>query len=339
MGNAGRNGGEYYTPRPLIRAMVQVTAPQIGETIYDAPAARPVLCEAFDYLSPARDQRRRSENAAGAHLLRQGEKSLAYVIAIMRNMILHGIEAPNIQHTNTLAENLADVQEKDRFDIVLANPPFGGKERKEVQQNFPIRTGETAFLFLQHFIKLLRAGGRASSSRTRFSNTDNASVSLRKHLLRAATRAPCSIAPAAPSSARASKPSCCFSRKAHRPERSGTTSSIPAATWAKPTAQRRRSRQNSSRCKTPLLNRAKAGAWTRGILTPPRSTSRVKTRTPSKPSPTAVRSPRDIMDEIAALDAEAAEFWRVFRALLAGLRRSTSWAKRAQRHALHRGYI
>ena len=57
------------------------------------------------------------------------------------NMILHGIEAPNIIHTNTLTENLADIQEKDRYDIVLANPPFGGKERKEVQQNFPIRTG------------------------------------------------------------------------------------------------------------------------------------------------------------------------------------------------------
>ena len=53
------------------------------------------------------------------------------------NMILHGIEAPNIIHTNTLTENLADIQEKDRFDVVMANPPFGGKERKEVQQNFP----------------------------------------------------------------------------------------------------------------------------------------------------------------------------------------------------------
>jgi type I restriction enzyme M protein len=83
------------------------------------------------------------------------------------NMILHGIEAPNIVHTNTLAENLADIQDKDRYDVILANPPFGGKERKEVQQNFPIRTGETAFLFLQHFIKMLKAGGRAAwSSRT-----------------------------------------------------------------------------------------------------------------------------------------------------------------------------
>ena len=101
------------------------------------------------------------------------------------NMILHGIEAPNIIHTNTLTENLADIQEKDRYDVVLANPPFGGKERKEVQQNFPIRTGETAFLFLQHFIKILKAGGRGGVviKNTFLSNTDNASVSLRKLLL------------------------------------------------------------------------------------------------------------------------------------------------------------
>ena len=112
------------------------------------------------------------------------KKSLAYVIAIM-NMILHGIEAPNIIHTNSLTENLADIQEKDRYEVVLANPPFGGKERREVQQNFPIRTGETAFLFLQHFIRMLKAGGRGGIviKNTFLSNTDNASVSLRKLLL------------------------------------------------------------------------------------------------------------------------------------------------------------
>jgi type I restriction enzyme M protein len=101
------------------------------------------------------------------------------------NMILHGVEAPNIVHTNTLAENIADIQEKDRYDIVLANPPFGGKERGEVQQNFPIKTGETASLFLQHFIKIMKAGGKAGIviKNTFLSNTDNASVSLRKLLL------------------------------------------------------------------------------------------------------------------------------------------------------------
>ncbi|HQR09586.1 MAG TPA: N-6 DNA methylase, partial [Gemmatales bacterium] len=160
MGNAGRNGGEYYTPRPLIRAIVQVITPRIGERIYDgAVGSAGFLCEAFDYM-----QKKPGLTTKEAKLLQEKtfygkeKKSLAYVIAIM-NMILHGIEAPNIVHTNTLTENLADIQEKDRFDVVLANPPFGGKERKEVQQNFPIRTGETAFLFLQHFIKILKAGG------------------------------------------------------------------------------------------------------------------------------------------------------------------------------------
>lgn len=101
------------------------------------------------------------------------------------NMILHGVEAPDIAHVNTLAENVRDLQEKDRFNVVLANPPFGGKERAEVQQNFPIRTGETAFLFLQHFIAVLKAGGRAGIviKNTFLSNTDNASVSLRRKLL------------------------------------------------------------------------------------------------------------------------------------------------------------
>ncbi|MFZ3208335.1 MAG: N-6 DNA methylase [Geobacteraceae bacterium] len=182
MGNAGRNGGEYYTPRPLIRAIVKVVKPKIGNHIYDgAVGSAGFLCEAFDYLKA-------QPNLTTADLKTLQErtfygkekKSLAYVIAIM-NMILHGIEAPNIIHTNTLA----DVQEKDRFDIILANPPFGGKERKEVQQNFPIRTGETAFLFLQHFIKMLKAGGGAGVviKNTFLSNTDNASVSLRKLLL------------------------------------------------------------------------------------------------------------------------------------------------------------
>jgi len=101
------------------------------------------------------------------------------------NMILHGIDAPNLMHTNTLGENISDIQEKDRFDVVLANPPFGGKERAEVQQNFPIKTGETAYLFLQHFIKILRVAGSAAIviKNTFLSNTDNASIAVRKLLL------------------------------------------------------------------------------------------------------------------------------------------------------------
>lgn len=186
MGNAGRNGGEYYTPRPLIRAMVKVTDPKIGERIYDgAVGSAGFLCEAFDYLKAKPGLKTKDlETLQTRTFYGKEKKPLAYVIAIM-NMILHGIEAPNIIHTNTLSENLADVQERDRYDIILANPPFGGKERPEVQQNFPIRTGETAFLFLQHFIRMLKAGGRGAViiKNTFLSNTDNASISLRKLLL------------------------------------------------------------------------------------------------------------------------------------------------------------
>lgn len=190
MGNAGRNGGEYYTPRPLIRAMIDILQPQIGETIYDGAAGSAgFLCEAYDYLRQGgasnkqlstSDLKTLQENTFYA----KEKKSLAYVIAIM-NMILHGIEAPNVIHTNTLGENLQDITPSNQHDIVLANPPFGGKERKEVQQNFPIKTGETAFLFLQHFIKMLKPGGRAAIviKNTFLSNTDNATVVLRKELL------------------------------------------------------------------------------------------------------------------------------------------------------------
>ena len=185
MGNAGRNGGEYYTPRPLIRAMIKVVDPKIGERIFDgACGSAGFLCEAFDYLDSDKLSTKDAQTLQERTFYGKEKKSLAYVIGIM-NMILHGIEAPNIVHTNTLGENLNDIQDKDRFEVILANPPFGGKERKEVQQNFPIKTGETAFLFLQHFIKSLKPHGRAAIviKNTFLSNTDNASVSLRKLLL------------------------------------------------------------------------------------------------------------------------------------------------------------
>jgi type I restriction enzyme M protein len=186
MGNAGRNGGEYYTPRPLIRAIIQVVKPKIGDRIYDgAVGSAGFLCESFLYMKARKGLKTSEmETLQKRTFLGKEKKSLAYVIAIM-NMILHGIEAPDIIHTNTLTENLADIQEKDRVEVVMANPPFGGSERKEVQENFPIRTGETAYLFLQHFIRMLKAGGRGGMviKNTFLSNGDNASVSLRKLLL------------------------------------------------------------------------------------------------------------------------------------------------------------
>lgn len=185
MGNAGRNGGEYYTPRPLIRTILKVLNPEIGKTVYDgACGSAGFLCEAYTYMHE------KVKNTSDEKMLQESTfygkelKGLAYIIAIM-NLILHGVESPNIIRTNTLTENLADVQEKDRFDYILANPPFGAKERAEVQQNFPIKTGETAYLFLQHFIKYLRANGSAGIviKNTFLSNTDTASIALRKKLL------------------------------------------------------------------------------------------------------------------------------------------------------------
>lgn len=186
MGNAGRNGGQYYTPRPLIRAMIQVIEPKIGEKVYDGAAGScGFLCEAYEYMYERMEKTTDNLKTLQENTLYGKEKkNLAYVIGIM-NMILHGIEAPNIIHTNTLGENIRDIQEKDRYHVILANPPFGGKERKEVQQNFDIKTGETAFLFMQHFIKSLKAGGRAAIviKNTVLSNADNASIALRKLIL------------------------------------------------------------------------------------------------------------------------------------------------------------
>ena len=186
MGNAGRNGGEYYTPRPLIKAIVQVVNPVLGDTVYDgAVGSAGFLCEAYSHLRASKDLSAAEYEQLQKHTLYGKEKkSLAYVIGIM-NMILHGIEAPNIQHTNTLGENIADIQQSERVDVVLANPPFGGKEQVQLQENFPIKTSETAYLFLQHFIKKLKVGGRCGVviKNTFLSNTDNASVALRKQLL------------------------------------------------------------------------------------------------------------------------------------------------------------
>jgi len=122
MGNAGRNGGEYYTPRPLIRAIIQVVKPRIGERIYDgACGSAGFLCESFEFMKAKHGlSTKEAKTLQERTFYGKEKKSLAYVIAIM-NMILHGIDAPNIVHTNTLTENLADIQEKDRFDVVLVD--------------------------------------------------------------------------------------------------------------------------------------------------------------------------------------------------------------------------
>ncbi|MDC1338458.1 type I restriction-modification system subunit M [Pelagibacteraceae bacterium] len=186
MGNAGRNGGEYYTPRPLIKSIIKVIDPKVGETVYDgAVGSAGFLVEAFEHMSQSKTLTTTElKNLQTKTFYGAEKKTLAYIIGIM-NMILHGIESPNIIHQNTLETNIQEIQNKDRVDIILANPPFGGKEKANIQENFPIKTGETAYLFLQHFIKKLKVGGRCGVviKNTFLSNTDNASLALRKQLL------------------------------------------------------------------------------------------------------------------------------------------------------------
>lgn len=178
MGNAGRNGGEYYTPRSLIRTIIKIVNPRIGETVYDpACGSAGFLCEAFSYMKDQVKSSGDMDTLQNDTFFGKEKKGLPYIIATM-NMIFHGVAAPNIVHGNTLAENLTNITEKDRKNVILANPPFGGKERPEVQQNFDIKSSETAYMFMQHFIKMLKLNGRAGIviKNTFLSNGDAAAV-------------------------------------------------------------------------------------------------------------------------------------------------------------------
>jgi type I restriction enzyme M protein len=317
MGNAGRNGGEYYSPRPLIRAIITVLDPKIGNKIYDgAVGSAGFLVESFEYLKATTNL-----STKDAELLQKStfygkeKKGLAYIIGVM-NMILHGIEAPNIIHTNTLAENLADIQEKDRYDIVAANPPFGGKERAEVQQNFPIKTGETAFLFLQHFIKILKAGGRAGIiiKNTFLSNSDNASVSLRKLLLETCNLHTVLDMPSGTFTGAGVKTVVLFFDKGSPTKKVwyyqlnldrnlGKTNPLNEADLADFVA----------------LQKTKAdsdNSWSVDIADVDRSTFDLSVKNPNRNDEVQQRSPQVIIKEIAELDAESAAILKRIQALL-----------------------
>jgi type I restriction enzyme M protein len=317
MGNAGRNGGEYYTPRPLIRAMVKVVQPRIGERIYDgAVGSAGFLCEAFEYLKAGRSLTTKDLTTLQTKTFYGKEKkSLAYVIAIM-NMILHGIETPNIVHTNTLSENLADIQERDRFDVVLANPPFGGKERPEVQQNFPIKTGETAFLFLQHFIKILRAGGRAGVviKNTFLSNTDNASVSLRRLLLESCQLHTVLDCPGGTFQGAGVKTVVLFFEKGASTRKTWFYQLDPGRNLGKTNPLNDPDLAEFVELQKTFADSPKSWSVDAATLDP--KTWDLSVKNPNGGEEIAHRSPADIMDEIAALDAESAEVLGNIRALL-----------------------
>jgi type I restriction enzyme M protein len=318
MGNAGRNGGEYYTPRPLIRAIVQVVQPKLGERIYDgAVGSAGFLCESYDYLKAAHPKRTTSQDRLLQERTFYGKekKSLAYVIAIM-NMILHGIEAPNILHTNTLTENLADIQEKDRYDVVLANPPFGGKERKEVQQNFPIRTGETAFLFLQHFIKMLKAGGRGGVviKNTFLSNTDNASVSLRKLLLESCNLHTVLDCPSGTFHGAGVKTVVLFFEKGAPTRKVWFYQLEPGRNLGKTNPLNDVDLAEFVKLQRIFADSPKS--WSVEAKSIDKVTFDLSVRNPDGGEEVAHRSPQEIMDEIAALDAESAEVLGNIKTLL-----------------------
>jgi type I restriction enzyme M protein len=317
MGNAGRNGGEYYTPRPLIRAIVQIVKPTIGQKIYDgACGSAGFLCESFDYLkAKPKLTTKELETLQARTFYGKEKKSLAYVIAIM-NMILHGIEAPNIVHTNTLSENLADIQDKDRFDVVLANPPFGGHERKEVQQNFPVRTGETASLFLQHFIKILKAGGRAGVviKNTFLSNSDNASVSLRKLLLESCNLNTVLECPSGTFLGAGVKTVVLFFEKGVRTRKIWFYQLAPGRNFGKTNPLNDADLTEFIALQETFADSPKS--WSVDAASVDSASYDLSVKNPNGGEEVVHRSPDDIMDEIAALDAESAEVVQRIRGLL-----------------------
>jgi len=318
MGNAGRNGGEYYTPRPLERAIIQVVRPKLGEKIYDgAGGSMGFLCEAFEYLRAQNPKRTTAQDRALQERTFYGKekKSLAYVIGVM-NMILHGIEAPNVVHTNTLTENLADIQEKDRYHVVLANPPFGGKERKEIQQNFPIRTGETAFLFLQHFIKILKAGGRGGIviKNTFLSNTDNASVSLRKLLLESCNLHTVLDCPGGTFQGAGVKTVVLFFEKGAPTRKTWYYQLDPGRNLGKTNPLNDADLAAFVELQKTFADSPKSWSVDASGIDP--TTFDLSVKNPNAGEEIAHRSPQEIMNEIASLDAESAEVLANIKALL-----------------------
>ena len=168
MGNDGGNSGEYYTPRPLIKVITKVVDPQIGDSVYDpAVGSCGFLIEAYNHIRYENEDTHKQKDLSTEQLRFLNEDTffgnektpLSYVMGVM-NMILHGIESPNIAKTNTLTQNIRGLEEKDRHNCILANPPFGGKEKEQIQQNFPIQSNATELLFLQYMMRSLKLGGK-----------------------------------------------------------------------------------------------------------------------------------------------------------------------------------
>lgn len=168
MGSDGGNSGEFYTPRPLVQVIADVVNPQIDKTVYDpAVGSCGFLIEAYNHIRYEDVEKKKQRELSTSQLKFLNEDTffgnektpLSYVMGVM-NMILHGVESPNISKTNTLTKDIRGLEEKDRYDYILANPPFGGKENDSIQQNFPIKSNATELLFLQHMMNYLKLDGK-----------------------------------------------------------------------------------------------------------------------------------------------------------------------------------
>lgn len=168
MGEKNNDGGQFFTPRQVVRAMVRVISPQIGETVFDP------CCGTGGFLAQAHEHMRSQlpPEATGQALEQLSRNTfhgcekdnIVYPIALA-NLVLHGIDEPHIQHGNTLtgSEEYGGLYEAapDLFDVILTNPPFGGEEGVDAQNHYAYRSSSTQVLFLQEVIDRLRSGGRA----------------------------------------------------------------------------------------------------------------------------------------------------------------------------------
>ena len=168
MGEKGNDGGQFFTPREIIRAMVRVIGPKIGETVYDPGCGTGgFLAQSFEHMTGSNNQNITAPDQLDTlkHRTFYGrEKDNAIYPIALANLVLHGIDDPHVWHGNTLtgAENYGGLfaSAQPLYDVVLMNPPFGGKEGKEAQTKFAYKTGATQVLFLQHVIDSLKPGGR-----------------------------------------------------------------------------------------------------------------------------------------------------------------------------------
>ncbi len=162
MRDAAGDSGEFYTPRPVVKLIVDRVKPKLGERILDpACGTGGFLVEAYETLKAQAKSAQDEGMLQARSLFGIEKKPLPYLLGTM-NLLLHGVEAPNISRDNALRKPLNEIGEKDRYEIIVTNPPFGGEEEAGIQLNFPAstRASETALLFMQFIMRSLKPGGR-----------------------------------------------------------------------------------------------------------------------------------------------------------------------------------